>query len=109
MRVAVVDIGSNSIKLLVAARAPGGPLVEVATRTLDVRISGGIGSERPPPRRHAKGQGGGPAPPAAPLRPTSGWGGGSARIGPVSADRRWNRGLPRSRASCPRPGGWAPT
>src|ERR1035438_9767941 len=57
MRVAVVDIGSNSIKLLVAARAPGGPLVEVATRTLDVRISGGIGSDRPRLGRQAMEQG----------------------------------------------------
>jgi exopolyphosphatase/guanosine-5'-triphosphate,3'-diphosphate pyrophosphatase len=41
--VAVVDIGSNSIKLLVAARAPDGVLAVRSTRTLDVRISAGLG------------------------------------------------------------------
>jgi exopolyphosphatase / guanosine-5'-triphosphate,3'-diphosphate pyrophosphatase len=47
MRAAVVDVGSNSIKLLLAERAPGGVLVEVLSETLEVRISKGIGSERP--------------------------------------------------------------
>jgi len=47
MRVAVVDIGSNSIKLLVAARAPDGRLLEVRSRALEVRISRGIGSAEP--------------------------------------------------------------
>lgn len=44
MRAAVIDIGSNSIKVLVAERAPDGSLLEILSRTLDVRISGGIGS-----------------------------------------------------------------
>jgi len=47
MRVAVIDVGSNSIKLLVASRAPGGGLAEAASRVLEVRIGSGIGSERP--------------------------------------------------------------
>jgi exopolyphosphatase / guanosine-5'-triphosphate,3'-diphosphate pyrophosphatase len=46
MRVAVIDVGSNSIKLLVADKGSDGP-VEVASRTLEVRISQGISSERP--------------------------------------------------------------
>jgi exopolyphosphatase/guanosine-5'-triphosphate,3'-diphosphate pyrophosphatase len=44
MRAAVIDIGSNSIKILVAERAPDGTALEILSRTLDVRISGGIGS-----------------------------------------------------------------
>ncbi len=40
--VAVIDIGSNSIKALVATRADSGQLVAVAQRTLDSRISTGI-------------------------------------------------------------------
>lgn len=44
---AIVDIGSNSIKLLVAARTPEGTLRAIHTRTLDVRISAGI-SQTPP-------------------------------------------------------------
>ncbi len=47
MRAAVVDVGSNSIKLLVAERGPGGRPVELLSRTLEVRISSGIGSEVP--------------------------------------------------------------
>jgi exopolyphosphatase/guanosine-5'-triphosphate,3'-diphosphate pyrophosphatase len=47
MRVAVIDIGSNSIKLLVASRAPDGRLVEIRSSTLEVRIGTGIGSKRP--------------------------------------------------------------
>jgi exopolyphosphatase/guanosine-5'-triphosphate,3'-diphosphate pyrophosphatase len=47
VRVAVIDVGSNSIKILVASRAPGGRLVEVLSRTLDVRISKGIASDSP--------------------------------------------------------------
>ncbi len=47
MRVAVADVGSNTIKLLVAERAPDGTLREVESRTLDVRISAGIGSGTP--------------------------------------------------------------
>jgi exopolyphosphatase/guanosine-5'-triphosphate,3'-diphosphate pyrophosphatase len=44
MRAAVIDIGSNSIKVLVAERAPDGSPREILSRTLDVRISEGIGS-----------------------------------------------------------------
>jgi len=44
---AVIDIGSNSIKLLVAARPERGPLVALKSRTLDARISAGI-SQTPP-------------------------------------------------------------
>ena len=47
MRAAVVDVGSNSIKLLVADRGPEGRPAEVAYQTLEVRISKGIGSGRP--------------------------------------------------------------
>lgn len=47
MRVAVIDIGSNSIKLLVADCPAGGTLREVGSMTLEVRISSGIGSEKP--------------------------------------------------------------
>ena len=46
MRAAVIDVGSNSIKLLVADRAPGG-LREVLTTTLEVRIGTGIASGTP--------------------------------------------------------------
>jgi exopolyphosphatase/guanosine-5'-triphosphate,3'-diphosphate pyrophosphatase len=45
--VAVIDIGSNSIKLLVAASSPRGLAQAVATRTLDVRISAGISRASP--------------------------------------------------------------
>jgi exopolyphosphatase/guanosine-5'-triphosphate,3'-diphosphate pyrophosphatase len=45
--VAVIDIGSNTIKLLVAARDDGGQLTERATKTIDARISAGI-SQKPP-------------------------------------------------------------
>ncbi len=47
MRAAVIDVGSNSIKLLVADRGSGGEIVEVFSRTLEVRIGSGIGSDRP--------------------------------------------------------------
>ncbi len=47
MRVAVVDIGSNSIKLLVADGGGNDAIREVLSRTLEVRISGGIGSGTP--------------------------------------------------------------
>jgi exopolyphosphatase/guanosine-5'-triphosphate,3'-diphosphate pyrophosphatase len=47
MRAAVVDIGSNSIKLLVAAGGPDGSPAEVLSKTLEVRISAGIGSREP--------------------------------------------------------------
>ncbi len=45
--VAVIDIGSNSIKVLIAARAVTGQLRSVKARTLDARISAGISSDKP--------------------------------------------------------------
>ena len=45
--VAVIDIGSNSIKVLIAARAITGQLRSVKARTLDARISTGISSDKP--------------------------------------------------------------
>jgi exopolyphosphatase/guanosine-5'-triphosphate,3'-diphosphate pyrophosphatase len=45
--VAVVDIGSNSIKLLVAARGPEGTLATRQSRTIDARISAGISRAAP--------------------------------------------------------------
>lgn len=45
--VAVIDIGSNSIKLLVAARGEGSRLVARQIRTIEARISAGISSENP--------------------------------------------------------------
>lgn len=45
--VAVIDIGSNSIKLLVAARTPAGSLAPLVMRTLDARIGAGIGGRDP--------------------------------------------------------------
>lgn len=45
--VAVVDIGSNSIKLLVAARDGDGQVVGLRNKTLDVRIGSGLGAARP--------------------------------------------------------------
>ncbi len=47
MRAAVLDVGSNSIKLLVVDERPDGRLVEVRSQTLEVRISAGIGSDKP--------------------------------------------------------------
>jgi exopolyphosphatase/guanosine-5'-triphosphate,3'-diphosphate pyrophosphatase len=47
MRAAVVDVGSNSIKLLVADRGPSGGLREVLSKTLEARIGTGIGADRP--------------------------------------------------------------
>ncbi len=43
----MVDIGSNSLKALVACREAGGGLRALQTWTLDVRISAGIGGARP--------------------------------------------------------------
>src|SRR4051812_45443540 len=40
--VAVIDIGSNSIKILVASRHADGTLAILRTRTIDARISAGI-------------------------------------------------------------------
>ncbi|NDC75829.1 phosphatase [bacterium] len=45
--VAVIDIGSNSIKTLVARRAPDGTIEALANRTLDCRISAGISADAP--------------------------------------------------------------
>ena len=45
--VAVIDIGSNSIKVLVAARAAGDGLTVLKTRTIDARISAGISHVSP--------------------------------------------------------------
>jgi len=45
--VAVIDIGSNTIKLLVAARAPAGGLQTLASETIDARISAGLGQAEP--------------------------------------------------------------
>jgi exopolyphosphatase/guanosine-5'-triphosphate,3'-diphosphate pyrophosphatase len=47
MTVAVVDVGSNSIKLLVAARDTAGRPIALAQRTLDVRIGAGLGQAAP--------------------------------------------------------------
>jgi exopolyphosphatase/guanosine-5'-triphosphate,3'-diphosphate pyrophosphatase len=46
-RVAVIDIGSNSIKILVADRAAGGKFEALKTKTLDARISAGISKAKP--------------------------------------------------------------
>ncbi len=45
--VAVIDIGSNSIKTLVAIRAADGSIQPLATKTLDARISAGISHAEP--------------------------------------------------------------
>ena len=45
--VAVIDIGSNSIKILVAARAATGLLTSLHNRTIDARISAGISRAEP--------------------------------------------------------------
>lgn len=45
--VAVLDIGSNSIKVLLAARAPDGHLTALLVRALEARISAGISRESP--------------------------------------------------------------
>ncbi len=45
--VAVIDIGSNSIKLLVVRRGMSGNLETVKARTLDARISAGISAKDP--------------------------------------------------------------
>ncbi len=44
---AIIDIGSNSIKVLVARRAPGGALQVLKIRTVDARISAGISRSEP--------------------------------------------------------------
>lgn len=45
--VAVIDIGSNSIKALVADRAPDGSVRALAVKSLDARISAGISRSEP--------------------------------------------------------------
>lgn len=45
--VAIVDIGSNSIKVLVAARNAAGAVVPLKLRTIDARISAGISHAEP--------------------------------------------------------------
>ena len=45
--VAVIDIGSNSIKVLVARRESSGHLVSLKGRTIDARISAGISKAEP--------------------------------------------------------------
>ncbi|MEJ1971758.1 MAG: phosphatase [Lacunisphaera sp.] len=45
--VAVIDIGSNSIKVLVAARDATGRLQGLKAKTIDARISAGISEDRP--------------------------------------------------------------
>lgn len=47
MRVAVIDIGSNTIKLLVAARSAAGGIETVHFAVEEARIGRGLGSERP--------------------------------------------------------------
>jgi len=45
--VAIIDIGSNSIKVLVATRDPAGVVTALASRTIDARISAGISKSDP--------------------------------------------------------------
>jgi exopolyphosphatase/guanosine-5'-triphosphate,3'-diphosphate pyrophosphatase len=45
--VAIIDIGSNSIKTLVARRRADGSLEALKNKTLDVRISAGLGASHP--------------------------------------------------------------
>ena len=45
--VAIIDIGSNSIKLLVATRSVDGHVTALAHRTIDARISAGISRAAP--------------------------------------------------------------
>jgi len=45
--VAVIDIGSNSIKVLLAARAPDGRMTALFMRTVEARISAGISQADP--------------------------------------------------------------
>src|SRR5262245_15760732 len=45
--VAVIDIGSNSIKILVARRAADGRIEPLKIRTIDARISAGISQANP--------------------------------------------------------------
>ena len=47
MIVAVIDIGSNSIKALAATHNPAGGIIELQTGTIDARISAGLGQAQP--------------------------------------------------------------
>lgn len=47
MTVAVLDIGSNSIKILVATRRPNGQVEALTAHTIDARISAGISKAHP--------------------------------------------------------------
>jgi exopolyphosphatase/guanosine-5'-triphosphate,3'-diphosphate pyrophosphatase len=47
MIIAVIDIGSNSIKSLAAMRDPAGGIIEMQTGTIDARISAGLGQAQP--------------------------------------------------------------
>lgn len=101
MRAAVVDVGSNSIKLLVAERGPAGRPVEVFSETLEVRISRGIGSDTP--RLSAEGIERGAAAVAALLARASGLGAGRFSVVATSAVRDASNGadfLDRVRAAC---------
>jgi exopolyphosphatase/guanosine-5'-triphosphate,3'-diphosphate pyrophosphatase len=46
-RVAIIDIGSNSIKLLVASRLAGHAVNVIATESIEARISAGISRDQP--------------------------------------------------------------
>lgn len=45
--VAVLDIGSNSIKILIATRGPAGGVLPLLNRSIDARISAGISAAEP--------------------------------------------------------------
>ncbi len=47
LSVAVIDIGSNSIKVLVAARDSSGTIKELKSKTIDARISAGLSKAKP--------------------------------------------------------------
>ena len=51
--VAVIDVGSNSIKLLVADANPDGSINTLFTETVETRISGGISKELPNLKKEA--------------------------------------------------------
>lgn len=69
-RVAVIDVGSNSIKALVAQRGPDGRLVTLSHRTIEARISAGL--SRTQPRLGDEGMARGVAAIAELLRETAG-------------------------------------
>ena len=56
-RVAVVDIGSNTIKVLVAERAPSGQVSALLSKTIDARISAGISQKNPRLTEHSMARG----------------------------------------------------